>query len=264
MLNILNLKKITKAILISVISVTFFLGCASNIPMATHSEDSIAKSFKKDRKYANVYLCRNSFEGSALNKTVLVDGKFVGHTSGYSFFHWKMKPGKHTIVSKTKNISSLTLNTKSNTNYFIIQGPNKGGFKVETNLYLVDEEEGKKCVLATKMLKSQPHVSGYPQKAYKIKPTYVSPVKYEKYSCKKLRSEIEKTSQRATLALAQLENINARNTAMVLSLTPLIVLPTVLSSTSETEVELGKLNGEYNALKTVSRQKKCNFASTLQ
>ena len=243
---------------LSVLIVLFFSGCASNVPMAPTHEDHIAKSFKKDKKYANVYLCRNTFFGSAINEAVYVDDKFVGHTSGYSFFHWKMLPGKHTFQTKTGNAASLTLNIKSNTNYFIIQEPIMGGDK----LYTVDEKEGKKCVLATEMIKSQPHVSGYPQKAFKVKPIYVSPEKYEKYSCKKLRTKIEKISQRATIVSAQLENINARNTAMVVS-GPLIVLPTVWTSTTEVEAELGKLNGEYDALKTVAKQKKCNFAYKL-
>ena len=243
---------------LSVFIVLFFSGCASNVPLAPVHEDHIAKSFKKDKKYANVYLCRNMFFGSAISEAIYVDDKFVGHTSGYSFFHWKMLPGKHTFQTKTGNAASLTLNIKSNTNYFIIQEPIMGGDK----LYTVDEKEGKECVLATEKIKSKPHVSGYPEKAYKVKAVYVSPVKYEKYSCTKLKNEIDKISQRATIVSASLENINARNTAMAVS-GPLIVLPTVWTSTAEVETELSKLNGKYNALKTVAKQKKCSFTSRL-
>ena len=45
------------------------------------------------------------------------------------------------------------------------------------------------------MLKSQLH----PQQESKVKPTYISPVKYEKYSCKQLSKEIEKISQCAAI-----------------------------------------------------------------
>ena len=246
---------------LSALLVLFLCGCASKVPMATSSEESIAKSFKKDKKYANVYLCRNTFGGSALNITVLVDGKFAGRTSGYSFFHWKMKPGKHIIQSKLETTSSLTLNTKSNTNYFIIQ--ELGSTVGKTKLYTVDEVKGKKCVLSTKMLKSQLHVSSYPQQVNKIKPTYVSPVKYENYSCRQLSKEIEKISQRAAIVSGQLENIDTQNAAKIF-MSPLIFLPAALSSESEKEkIELRKLNGEYNALKTVAKQKKCKFVPSL-
>ena len=261
MLNIFSLRKVTKVILIGLTAATFFSGCASKVPMATSSEDSIAKSFKKDKKYANVYLCRNSFSGSALNKTVLIDGKFAGSISGYSFFHWKMKPGKHIIVQSMTETTSITLNTKSNTNYFIVEKP-MTGLKAGAELFIVDEEEGKKCVLATKMLKSQLHVSAYPQLANKVKPTYVSPVKYKKYSCKQLSKEIEKISQRAAIVSGQLENINTQNAAKIF-MSPLIFLPLAAFSTEEQKIELGKLSGEYNALKTVAKQKKCKFASSL-
>lgn len=43
------------------------------------------------------------------------------------------------------------------------------------------------------------------------------------------------------------------------------LIPLLASAASEDErAELGKLNGEYNALKTVAKQKKCNFASKLE
>jgi len=251
-LSIYNLKKV---IIIGVISVTFFLGCASNVPMATSSKDSIAKSFKKDGKYANVYLCRNSFGGSALNYSVLVDGKLARTTSGYSFLYLKMKPGKHIIQSKHENTFSLTLNTKTNTNYFIIQELVSSS---DTKLSIVDEEQGKKCVLATKMLKSQLHTSSYPHKTSTVKPSYVSPIKYQKYSCNQLSKEREKISQRITILSTQLENFNTKKGAMVFT-SPLIFLPIGLSSTSEIEVELGKLNGEYNALTAAAKHKKCKL-----
>ena len=60
-----------------VVVVLFFSGCASNVPMAPVHEDHIAKSFKKDKKYANVYLCRNMFFGSAISEAIYVDDKFV-------------------------------------------------------------------------------------------------------------------------------------------------------------------------------------------
>lgn len=259
MLKIFNF---TKVILIGVTLVTFFSGCAATVPMAPSSKDSIAKSFKKDKKYATVYLCRNTFVGSIANIPVFVDGKLAGETSAYSFFYWKMKPGKHIIQSKPAgvNASSLTLNTKANTNYFIIQQPKFASWDME----IVDEAKGKKCVLATKMLKSKLHMSSYEQKTSIVEPTYVSPVKYEKYSCKQISEEIEKINQRAVALAGELKDTDASNRNMM-GIGPIFFLAAAASSsaTEDEKAELSKLNGEYNALKTVAKRKKCKFASTL-
>ena len=37
-----------------------------------------------------------------------------------------------------------------------------------------------------------------------------------------------------------------------------------LLASEDERAESGKLNGEYNALKTVAKQQKCNFASKLE
>ena len=242
---------------LSVIVMLFLSGCAPTVPMAPSSKDTIAKSFKKDKKYANIYLCRNTFMGSVEDIPVFVDGKLAGETSAYSFFHWKMKPGKHIIQSKpSSNTSSLTLNTKANTNYFIMQQPKFVSWDME----IVDEEKGKKCVLATKMLKSKLHMSSYEQKTSIVEPTYVSPVKYEKYSCKQISEEIEKINQRAFALAGELKDIGTRHKyIMNIGLISLLEV----AAAEDKKVELGKLNGEYNALKTVAKQKKCKFASSL-
>ena len=242
---------------LSLLVVLLLSGCAPTAPTAPSSKDTIVKSFKTDKKYANVYLCRNTFIGSVADIPVFVDGKLAGETNAYSYFHWKMKPGKHTIQSKSySNTSTLTLNTKSNTNYYIMQQPKFSGVDLET----VDEEEGKKCVLATKMLKSQLHMSNYEKKTSIVEPTYVSSVKFEKYSFTQISEEIEKINQRAPALATHLKDIDRRNrNIMTIGLISLLA-----SAASEDErVELGKLNGEYNALKTVAKQKKCKFASTL-
>ena len=200
---------------LSALLVLFFSGCAPTVPMAPSSKNTIAKSFQTDKKYANVYLCRNSFIGSAWNMPVYVDGKLAGETNAYSFFHWKMKPGKHIIQSKTENTSTLTLNAKSNTNYFIMQESKMGRWKIDSKLYIVDEAKGKKCVLATKMLKSKLHMSSYAKKTSMVEPTYVSPVKYEKYSCSQISEEIEKINQRALPIAKQLKDADAIERSMI-------------------------------------------------
>ena len=152
---------------LSVLSLLLLSGCApssSPEPKAPSTKYTQTKLFKTDKKYADIYLCRNSFMGSIWDFPIIVDGKQLGETTAYCHFHWKMKPGKHIIQSKADNTFTLELNTKSNTNYFIIQETKMGMMKAGAELRIVDEEEGKKCVLATKMLKSQLHMSEYIRK----------------------------------------------------------------------------------------------------
>jgi len=245
---------------LSVLLVLFFSGCAPTAPTVPSKKDSLAKSFKTDKKYANVYLCRNSFSGSIWDFPILVDGKLLGETTAYSHFHWKMKPGKHIIQSKADNLYTLELNAKANKNYFIIQETIMGMTKAGAELKIVDEDKGKKCVLATEMLKSKLHMSEYEQKTSIVKPTYVSPAKYKKYSCTQIGKEIEKINKRAFKIAEHLKDVDRSNrNIMTIGLISLLE-----SAASEDErVGLGKLNGEYNALKSVAKQKKCNFASTL-
>lgn len=245
---------------LSALVVLFFSGCAPTAPTVPNKKDNIGKSFTTDKKYANVYLCRNSFAGSIWDMTVLVDGKFAGETTAYSHFHWKLKPGKHVIQSKADNIYSLELNTKSNTNYFIKQDMIMGMMKGGAELKIIDEEEGRKCVLATEMVKSKLHMSKYEQKTSIVEPTYVSPVKYDKYSCTEINKEVKQINKRAFKIAEHLKDVDRAN-RNIMSIGLISLLE---SATSEDErVELGKLNGEYNALKTVAKQKKCSFASTL-
>lgn len=251
-----------KKLLISLSSLLVLLisGCATSSspsPKTPSSQDSTVKSFKTDKKYATVYLCRNSFLGSTEDIPVFVDGNLLGETHAYSYFHWKMKSGKHTIVSKAySKTSTLTLEMKPDTNYFIIQQPKFSGVDLET----VDEEEANKCVMATKMLKSQLHMSDYERKTSIVEPTYVSPVKYEKYSCVQISQEIEKINERAFTISNELKQID-RSNRNIMSIGLFSIFRDATSG--DEREELGKLNGEYKALKTVAKQKKCSFASGL-
>lgn len=80
------------------------------------------------------------------------------------------------------------------------------------------------------------------------------------YSCSNFIKfdEIEKINQRGPALAAKLKNIDRRNRNIMT-----VGLISLLASEDE-RAESGKLNGEYNALKTVAKQQKCNFASKLE
>ena len=257
-----------KILLIGISILVLFSGCAPKVPVSTQKEDHTSKSFEKDSKYANIYLCRNSFMGGAYNLSVLLDDNFVGRTDMNSYFHLKVKPGKHKVDSVGSNKDTLILNAKSNNNYFIIQEPILTLTTTGVRMKLVNEDEGKKCVLATKKLKLQSG-SSINMKTMKkrVKPTYVSPDKYKNYSCDELNKIVNVKHQKAIVLSKKLEDyVQQQNATGAIALT--LYLPASsygFHPNSEKEIEeLMKILGEYNAIKEIATHKKCSFASSLE
>ena len=245
-------------ILVPLVALAFFLSaCTPSVPMATPQQDSFAKSFKKSNKYANVYLYRDTFVGGAYDVTTLIDGKYAGRIKMFSYFHWKLKPGKHIIQSKAVNVSSVTLDTKANQNYFIKLQPILG-LALDAKIYSADEQEGKKGVLNSKMLKSKFESLSYAPPKTKIEPTHISPSTYSKYTCQQIEQEIQRVNDKAAIVNGGLVDADSRNTQAVLFFIPL------LESTEKERTELSKLLGQYNALKIVSKERKCSFSSKLK
>lgn len=133
-----------------------FSGCTPKMVKASIEQDRLAKKFKTNPENSNIYICRNEFMGSAINMPLTLDGKFIGKTEGSSYFYLTVKPGTHNIQSLTENVQTLLLNTEKNKNYFIWQEVKMGMWAADSKLHKVDENHdfGKKCVLATEMLKS--------------------------------------------------------------------------------------------------------------
>ncbi|HJW82013.1 MAG TPA: hypothetical protein VJ396_07195, partial [Acidiferrobacterales bacterium] len=73
-------------------------------------------------------------------------------TAAKTFLLLEVSPGKHTLVSKTENDSTLELVTQPSKNYFVWQEVKMGAFAARSLLQLVDEATGKtgvaECTLA--------------------------------------------------------------------------------------------------------------------
>jgi hypothetical protein len=126
-------------------------GCAS-VPMAAPDADAAAKAFKTDASMANVYIYRNENMGAAVKMPVLLDNMSVGDTVANSYIMRPVTPGKHVVTSKTENDSTLSLDAKAGTNYFIWQEVKMGAFAARSELHLVDEAKGKAGVLECKLV----------------------------------------------------------------------------------------------------------------
>ena len=135
----------------ALLSAVFVTGCAS-VPMASPEQDAKAKTFKVQQGKANIYIYRNESMGSAVKMPVLVDGKMVGDTVAKTYILTTVNPGKHTILSKTENDSTLDIMAERGKNYFVWQEVKMGAWSARSKLQLVDEATGKKGVADSKLI----------------------------------------------------------------------------------------------------------------
>ena len=126
-------------------------GCAS-VQMASSEQDTAAKSFAVKPDKANIYVYRNETMGAALKMPVALDGKLMGDTASKTYLLLEVNPGSHTVVSKTENDSSVTLNTVAGRNYFLWQEVKMGLLMARSNLQEVDEATGKAGVAECKLI----------------------------------------------------------------------------------------------------------------
>src|SRR5262249_10831871 len=124
-------------------------GCAS-VQMASESMDASAKTYAVKPGMANVYVYRNETMGSAIKMPVALDGRLVGDTAAKTFMLLEVSPGSHTILSKTENDSTVTVNAVAGRNYFVWQEVKMGMMAARSQLQLVDEATGKAGVAECK------------------------------------------------------------------------------------------------------------------
>ena len=127
-------------------------GCAS-VPMAPADTDKAKKEFTQPTEgKAGVYIYRNSSFGSALKKTVTIDGLQVGETAPNTYLYRELAPGKHELSTESEfSDNTLTLDVQPGTHYFVQQYIKLGVFVGGAGLRTVSEDEGKKGVMECKM-----------------------------------------------------------------------------------------------------------------
>jgi hypothetical protein len=107
--------------------------------------------------------------------------------------------------------------------------------------------------------------AGCAQKSSDIKATYASPMKYQSYSCKQLGSEMTRVTQRAAEISGQ-QDSTATKDAVVMTVGLVVFAPALLflAQGEDQKVEIGRLKGEYNAIRDVAMRKHCSWAKNLQ
>ena len=134
--------------------------CAS-VPMARPERDLDAKRFEVPPDQALLYVYRDETFGSAIKLTVLVDGQHVGDTAAHTFLLVPIAAGRHQIVSKSENDSSVELTAREGKAYFVWQEVKMGLFAARSELHLVNAKAGRAAV-ATCSLAESPVGLKYP------------------------------------------------------------------------------------------------------
>lgn len=142
-----------KLLFAAVISLSM-VGCAS-VPMGDEKQDAALKVFKAPAETAGVYIYRNETMGAAVKMDVELDGKLIGQTAANTYLYKDVSPGKHTITSKAENTDAVEIDARRGTLSYIWQEVKMGILYARTKLHLVDESEGQKGVLETRLAETK-------------------------------------------------------------------------------------------------------------
>ena len=139
-------------ILLTLTALSYLGGCAT-VPMASVENDNARKVFSSPpQDIAGLYIYRNSTFGSALKKTVFIDGESIGETAPMTYFYKDIKPGFHELSTESEfSNNNFELDVKGGQNYFVRQYIKFGVVVGGANFELVSEEEGKQGVLECKL-----------------------------------------------------------------------------------------------------------------
>jgi len=107
-------------------------------------------------------------------------------------------------------------------------------------------------------------LSGCAQKASSIQAMYVSPVKYENYSCKQLGEELNRINHRVNVISGE-QDKTATKDVVVGAVGAIVFWPALflLAAGDDQKEEISRLKGEYEAIRNVSIRKKCRWASQI-
>lgn len=86
---------------------------------------------------------------------VELDGQAIGQTAANTYLYKELTPGKHTITSKAENSDVVEIDAKPGTLSYVWQEVKMGILYARTKLHVVDEAEGKKGVLETKLAETK-------------------------------------------------------------------------------------------------------------
>lgn len=145
-----------KLILVAALAASAILsGCAS-VPMASPEQDAQAKTFPVAPGMSNIYVYRNETMGAAVKLPLELDGKYVGQTASKTYFALQVQPGRHTLVSRSENDSSLDVVAVAGQTHFVWQEIKMGLLQARVQLHSVDDTTGRAGVAECKLAQTAP------------------------------------------------------------------------------------------------------------
>lgn len=141
-----------KLLLCASLSLALLSGCAS-VPMASTEQDQHSKTFAAPpADQSGLYIFRDSILGTAIKKTVKVDGQVIGETAINTYFYRLIKPGQHVLATESEfSDNAIELYTEPGKNYYVRQSIKFGVFVGGAKLESVSEAEGQAGVASTKL-----------------------------------------------------------------------------------------------------------------
>jgi uncharacterized protein YceK len=116
--------------LVMLLSCIFLLsGCATGIMVKRDTKPEIAA--KSDS--ATLVITRDTSFGFAVTFWNYLDGKFIGETTGKTYFVTPVKPGPHYVVVTTENTAVANIDFQSGKTYFLREGVLMGLWRARTS-----------------------------------------------------------------------------------------------------------------------------------
>lgn len=136
--------------MIVVLAAAVLAGCAS-VPMGDPARDAALKTFQVAPDKAGIYVYRTESFGGAVKMDVIIDGQNIGETAAKTYLYKEVAPGRHSVVSKSENTDTLEVELKPGALAYVWQEVKMGLMFARTKLHRVDESQGRKGVLQTKL-----------------------------------------------------------------------------------------------------------------
>lgn len=102
--------------------------------------------------------------------------------------------------------------------------------------------------------------AGCAEKSQNVQAMYVSPIQYEDYSCRQLRAEAQRVTNRAA-QISGVQDKNASNDAVATGVALVLFWPAAffIKGNKQNSAELARLKGELEAIEKVNIQKNCGI-----
>ena len=130
------------------------VGCAS-VPMNDPRQDATLKTFAIAPERAGIFIYRNEIVGAAFKMDVHLDGAPLGQTAVKTYLYREVAPGWHTITSRAENTDMLEVNVEAGSLVYVWQEVKWGMFTPRNKLHLLNDMQGRKGVLESRLAESK-------------------------------------------------------------------------------------------------------------